>query len=136
MRGVYVTCAGSAQEPALSDALLEGPIPRALSSHHSAQELLEPSTAGSLYGCGRVALTFSAALLALALAVSQYLCGPSGPLISLAFPFSPPPPPAPPAQAFPAELLEELLNICVKILLRLLICLTLSWLGEVSQRII
>lgn len=68
-----MTCAGSAQEPALSDALLEGPIPRALSSHHSAQELLEPSTA----------------LLALALAVSQYLCGPSGPLISLAFPFSP-----------------------------------------------
>ena len=87
-----MTCAGSAQEPALSDALLEGPIPRALSSHHSAQELLEPSTAGSLYGCGRVALTFSAALLALALAVSQYLCGPSGPLISRAFPFSPPPP--------------------------------------------
>lgn len=85
-----MTCAGSAQEPALSDALLEGPIPRALSSQHSAEELLEPSTAGSLYGCGRVALTFSAALLALALVVSQYPCGPSGPLISLAFPSSPP----------------------------------------------
>lgn len=50
--GVYVTCAGSGQEPALSDALLEGALPRALSSHHSAQELLEPSTAGPLYGCG------------------------------------------------------------------------------------
>ena len=87
---VYVTCAGSGQEPALSDALRECPLPRALSSHHSAQELLEPSTAGSPYGCGWVSLTSSAALRALALAVSQCLCGPSGPLISLAFPFSPP----------------------------------------------
>ena len=103
---VYVTCAGSGQEPALSDALLECPLPRALSSHHSAQELLEPSTAGSLYGCGWVSLTSSAALLALALAVAQYLCGPSGPLISLAFPFSPPPTPRTSSPSLPCRAAE------------------------------
>ena len=87
-----MTCAGSGQEPALSDALLEGPLPRVLSSQHPAQELLEPSTTGSPYGHGWMALTASAALLALALAVLHDLCASSGPPhfpSSTAFPFSP-----------------------------------------------
>lgn len=54
---------------------------------------------------------------------------PQGPLISLAAQLFLSLPPAPPDQALPAELLEELLNIGVRALPRLFVCLTLSWLG-------
>lgn len=87
--GVCVSCARSSQ---VSDALLEGPLPRVLSAHRPTQELLEPGTAGPLYGLGRREETFRCySPTTDPGSVAEPLL-PSGPphfLSSRAFPFSP-----------------------------------------------